>query len=90
MDADGSNLTRLTETGYAQGLATWSNSGDRLAFVVAAIEGAGVYDAYVVGADGSDLRDITPSYFPGDFLVRSVAFSADDSVLYFIGEWWQA
>jgi Tol biopolymer transport system component len=87
---DGSDLTRLTQTDYAQGLASWSHSGSRLAFIVAAIEGRGVYDIYQMNADGSGLENATPSYFPPDFLCRSVVFSADDTMLYFVGEWWQA
>jgi Tol biopolymer transport system component len=90
IDSDGSDLTRLTQTGYAQGLASWSHSGSRLAFIVAAIEDQGVYDIYEMNPDGSGLANATPAYFPPDFLCRSVVFSADDTILYLVGEWWQA
>ena len=42
-----------------------------------------------MNADGSENRNITPGYFPSDFLCRSAAFSTDDSTVFFIGEWYQ-
>jgi hypothetical protein len=32
---------------------------------------------------------ITPAFFPPDLLVRWAAFSKDEALLYFIGEWWK-
>jgi dipeptidyl aminopeptidase/acylaminoacyl peptidase len=86
---DGSNETRLTDTGYSQGIAVWSHAGDKLVFVVAAIGEEGKYDIYMMNADGSGLTNVNPAYFPPEFLCHSPVFSADDSQLYFIGEWWE-
>jgi TolB protein len=88
VDSDGSSLTRLTETGYTQGLASWSRAGDRIAFVVSAIEGVGQYDIYTMNADGAEVRNITPATFPPDLLCHSAVFSRDDTTVYFVGEWW--
>jgi Tol biopolymer transport system component len=81
--------TRLTATGFSQGLPSWSHSGHQLVYVVSAIGDVGQYDLYVMNADGTDIRNITPGYFPAQFLCHWAVFSADDSSLYFIGEWWQ-
>jgi Tol biopolymer transport system component len=83
---DGTAETRLTQTGYAQGLSSWSHDGKMLLFIVAAIGEAGKYDLYLMNADGSDQRNITPAFFPDDFLVNAAVFSADDQSIYFIGE----
>ncbi|MFC1661317.1 TolB family protein [Gemmatimonadota bacterium] len=88
VDSDGSDETRLTSTGYAQGLASWSYSGDEVVFTVSAIEDVGKYRLYMMDADGTNNRDITPSYFPPEFLCHAAIFSRDDSRLLFIGEWW--
>jgi Tol biopolymer transport system component len=89
INADGSGETRLTENGYAQGLAGWSRAGDKIVYVVAAINGAGQFDMYLMNADGANARNITPKYFPPEFLVHTAVFSSDDSKIYFIGEWWK-
>jgi Tol biopolymer transport system component len=89
VDADGAGETRLTDTGYAQGLASWSHSGDRLVYTVAAIAGAGKYDIYAMNSDGTDNCNITPDYFPADFLCYSPVFSKDDAKIFFIGRWWE-
>jgi Tol biopolymer transport system component len=47
VNADGSSETRLTDSGYSQGIASWSHSKTRLAFVVAAIGSEGKYDIYI-------------------------------------------
>lgn len=88
VNADGSSETRLTSTSCAQGLAAWSHSGTRIIYLVSAIAGAGKYDMYMMNADGSDNRDITPSYFPPGFLCYASIFSNDDSKIYFIGMWY--
>ena len=89
ININGSGEIRLTNTEYSQGLLSWSHSGVTLAFVVAAINDIGKYDIYLMDADGSNQRNITPSYFPDNFLCHSAVFSADDSMLYFVGEWWK-
>jgi len=89
MNADGTGEIRLTNNGYAQGLASWSHSGDKLAYVVAAINGVGKYDIYMINSDGTTNLNITPAHFPADFLCHSPVFSKDDSNVFFIGQWWK-
>ncbi|HPR41919.1 MAG TPA: hypothetical protein PK718_05155 [Candidatus Methanofastidiosa archaeon] len=86
---DGNNEERLTDTGYSQGFASWSHSGDRLVFMVSAIGDKGVYDIYVMNADGSDCANVTPQCYPDEFLCSCPIFSIDDSRIYFVGEWWE-
>jgi len=71
------------------GLTSWSYSGDKIVFIVAAIDDLGKYDIYIMNSDGTNNRDITPDYFPNDFLCHSAVFSNDDSAIYFVGEWWE-
>ena len=82
--------TALTGNTYTQGLAAWSHGGDRLVYLVTAIGPVGKYDIWMMNADGTDNRDITPSYFPGHFLCHSPIFSTDGSKVFFVGEWWSA
>ncbi|RLF38903.1 MAG: hypothetical protein DRN12_07740 [Thermoplasmata archaeon] len=89
VDIDGSNETRLTNTSYTQGFPTWSHSGEKIAYLVTAIDERGTYDIYIMNADGSENHCVTPSYFPDTFLCHAPVFSKDDSKLYFIGEWWK-
>lgn len=89
VNMDGSGQTQLTDNGYAQGIANWSHTGDRLVYVVAAINGAGKYDIYLMNADGMDNQNITPDYFPADFLCHSPVFSVNDASIFFIGQWWE-
>jgi TolB protein len=87
INVDGTGENRLTSTGYAQGLANWSHDGDRIVYVVAAINNEGKYDIYVMNADGTNNHNATPSYFPTNFLCHSPVFSKDNSKIYFIGQW---
>ena len=87
IDLKSSKETRLTYSGYAQGLASWSHSGEQLVYIVGAIDQDGKYDMYLMDADGTNNRNITPDYFPQQFLCHWAVFSRDDSALYFIGEW---
>ena len=89
VNIDGSQERRLTDTGYSQGIVSWSHSGDRLVFVVAAIGEEAKYDIFTMNSDGSEIKNITPEYFPADFICRTPVFSPDDTKIYFIGEWWQ-
>lgn len=89
INSDGAQETRLTNTNYSQGLASWSHSGDRIVYVVAAMNIEGKYDMYMMEADGSDNHSITPEYFPSNFLCYSPIFSQDDSEIYFIGQWYE-
>jgi Tol biopolymer transport system component len=88
INPDGTNEIRITNRGYAQGFAEWSHSGDRFVYIVAAISDQGKYDIYTMNTDGGESRNITPDYFPAEFLCHSAVFSEDDSKIYFIGEWW--
>ena len=85
---DGSGETRLTNNHYTQGFPTWSNSGDKILLLVTAISDEGKYDLYMMNADDSDYKNITPDYFPDRFLCHAGVFSKDDSKIFFIGEWW--
>jgi len=85
---DGTGERRLTDNGYAQGLASWSDSGDRIVYTVAAIDGQGRYRIYMINADGTGNRNVTPAYFPTNFLVHQAIFARDERGLYFIAEWW--
>ncbi len=89
INADGSGETRLTDSGYSQGIVSWSHSGDRLVFVVGAIDGEGKYDMYIINSDGSGITCINPDYFPPELLCHTPIFSADDSRVFFIGQWWE-
>jgi Tol biopolymer transport system component len=87
VNSDGTGESRLTNTGYAQGLATWSHSADKIIYNVAAIGNAGKYDVYMMNADGTNNRNITPDYFPASFLCYSPIFSKEDSQIFFVGQW---
>jgi len=89
VDALTKSESRITDNGYSQGIANWSHSGDELVYVVAAINDVGKYDIYMMNSDGSNNQNITPEYFPDVFLCHTPVFSADDSKIYFIGQWWE-
>jgi TolB protein len=89
INSDGSGEIRLTNTGYSQGIVSWSHKADKMVFVVGAIEEEGKYDLYLVNEDGSNIVNITPNYFPPDFLCYTPVFSIDDNKIFFIGEWWE-
>jgi Tol biopolymer transport system component len=88
IDSTGTGETRLTDTGYSQGLAIWSHLGDRLVYIVAAIGSEGKYDIHMIDSDGNNDQNITPDYFPASFLCHSAMFSKDDSKVYFTGQWY--
>lgn len=89
INSDGSGEIPLTNTGYSQGLASWSHSGDKIVYLVTAIGTEGKYDIYSMNSDGTENINITPGYFPDNFLCYSPLFSIDDLEIYFIGEWWE-
>jgi len=88
INLDGSGETAITDTGYTQGLPVWSHSGERIVYLVGAIGNEGKYDIYIMNSDGSENRNITPEYFPADFLCHDPIFSKDGSKIFFIGEWY--
>ncbi|MBD3349435.1 MAG: hypothetical protein GF400_09615 [Candidatus Eisenbacteria bacterium] len=85
----GTAENQITSTGYAQFIAEWSHAGDRLVFTVAAIDGMGVYDIYMMEPDGSGYENVTPDSWPDEFLCTHPIFSEDDSSVYFVGRWWE-
>jgi len=89
INSDGSSQNPITATGYSQGLANWSSSGDKIVYLVAAIGNEGKYDIYVMNSDGTSVRNITPDYFPAVFLCHTPVFSIDDSKIFFVGQWWE-
>ncbi len=88
VDSAGFQESRLTHTACTQGLPEWSATDDRIVYIVAAVSGAGKYDMYMMDADGSNNRNITPDYFPPEFLCRQAVFSEEDAGVYFIGQWY--
>jgi Tol biopolymer transport system component len=88
MDLDGSNLTNLTNTGYTQGLSSWSTKGDKVLFIVSGMGDQGLYDLYSIKADGTENKLINPETIPPDFLIHDAKYARDDSSIYFIGQWW--
>ena len=89
INTDGSGETAITGSGWQQFMAEWSNSGDKLIFLVAAKGGDGLYDLYTMNADGSGRKNITPAGWPATFLCSHAVFSSDDSMIYFVGQWWE-
>jgi len=85
--SDGTGEKSITDTGYTQGMANWAHSGDKVVYIVAAIEDERKYDMYMMNADGTDNHSITPDYFPDGLLCHSPCFSPDDSSIFFIGQW---
>ncbi len=85
---DGTELTQITETGYTQGLASWSPSGDEILFIITAIDDVGKYDIHIIKNNGTGERSITPEYFPSNVLIHEAIYSHDGSTIYFIAEWW--
>ncbi len=84
---DGTGEARLTETGWTQGIASWSSDGQRLAYLVSAKGTEGAYDLYMINSDGSEMTDLTSDIFPAGFLAHYVIFSPSDTI-YFVGQWW--
>ena len=88
INVDDTEETAITDTGYSQGLPIWSHSGEQIVFAVGAIGNEGKYDIYLMNSDGSENRNITPEYFPADFLCHHPIFSKDDLKIFFVGEWY--
>jgi Tol biopolymer transport system component len=88
VDLTSFELTNLTNTGYTQGLANWSTDGDQVVYEVAAIGSNGVFDIYVSNAAGTENINVTPDYFPENFLCHSPMFYDNNSKIIFLGEWY--
>jgi Tol biopolymer transport system component len=89
IDSERQHETRLTNNNYSQGLASWSHSGDKLVYVVSAVDNEGKYDIYLMEANGSNNHNVTPAYFAANFLCYAPIFSMDDSEIYFVGQWYE-
>jgi len=87
VNVDGSGEVALTDTGWTQGLAAWSPSGERIAYIVSAMGSEGTYDIHIMDRDGGNKADLTSEILPTGFLAHGVTF-ADESKIIFIGEWW--
>ncbi|MCJ7718088.1 MAG: hypothetical protein MUO54_16425 [Anaerolineales bacterium] len=87
-DINGLSATNLTQTGYSQGLSSWSPNGDVILYIVSAIGEKGVYDLYSINKDGTEITNLTPGNVPPDFLIHSARFGPDGDAVYFIGQWW--
>jgi Tol biopolymer transport system component len=57
-------------------------------FAVCAVGNEGKYDIYFMDSEGSENRNITPEYFPAEFLCHHPIFSKDDTKIFFVGEWY--
>ena len=60
MDADGTNLVNLTRHRSFDGYPDWSPDGGRITFA-SDRDRAGIHRVYVMNADGSDARAVSPS-----------------------------
>jgi TolB protein len=79
MDADGSNIRRLTRSPGLDARPAWSPDGKRLAFTS---NRDGNYQIYVMNADGTGVRRITRNTERDDF----AAWHPDGKRLAFVGE----
>ncbi len=89
IEIDSLNPVNLTETGYTQGLSSWSPSGEEILFILAGIDGRGLYDLYTMKLDGKESTLKTPEYFPPEFLIHGARYGTEDSTVYFVGRWWE-
>jgi Tol biopolymer transport system component len=87
VNIDRTGETRLTETGWTQGIASWSGDGNSIIYLVSAKGNEGVYDIYSINADGSGMKDLTSSLFPDSFLTHSVLYAKNEDI-YFVGQWY--
>ena len=88
VDLDGSNLINLTNSGYSQGLSSWSHDGSEILYILAASGDIGLYDLYTMNSDGTEAVLRNPSFVPDDFLIHWARYSADPMKFYLVGEWW--
>ncbi|MFC1550791.1 TolB family protein [Candidatus Neomarinimicrobiota bacterium] len=89
VDLTSFELTNLTNTAYTQGLANWSMDGNYIVYEVAAIGSNGVFDIYISHVAGTDTENVTPDYFPENFLCHSPMFYDNNSKILFVGEWYE-
>ena len=75
INVDGTEEFAITDRGYSQGIPVWSHSGEQIVFVVGTIGNEGKFDIYIMDSDGSENRNITPEYFPAEFLCHHPPYS---------------
>jgi Tol biopolymer transport system component len=81
MDADGSNVTRLTEDPRPEFMPVWSPDGSRIAFVREADPVPAAFDAiFTMDPDGTDVRQVSSADGGSDFWP---SWSPDGSTIVF-------
>jgi dipeptidyl aminopeptidase/acylaminoacyl peptidase len=81
MDADGTNVERLTDDPAGEFMPTWSPDGSRIAFVREGDPASGTYEGiYTMAPDGADVRRVSSSSGGSDFWP---SWSPDGSKLVF-------
>ncbi|HET7309323.1 MAG TPA: hypothetical protein VFJ54_04265 [Actinomycetota bacterium] len=95
MDADGSNVVRLTDDPAGEFMPRWSPDGRLIAFVREGDPGAGTYEAiYTMRPDGSGVRrvssgdrgsDFWPSWSPDGSRIVFAAIRAEDWGIWVVG-----
>lgn len=88
VDLDGSNLINLTNSGYSQGLSSWSRDGREILFIRAASGDIGLYDLYTMDSDGTNIVLRNPSFIPDNFLIHWARYSPDPTRIFLVGQWW--
>jgi Tol biopolymer transport system component len=79
MNADGTNVTRITNDPSDDFSPTWSPDGTRIAFVSDRDNPSGVNNLYVMNVDGSELTRLTT----GDEIDYGPAWSPDGKQIAF-------
>ena len=82
MNADGSNVIRLTDGRYAVRSPAWSPDGRLIAYARAATNASSDLDIYIMNADGSQVRQLTG----GPATDWSPSWSADGTRIVFYSE----
>jgi len=85
---DGEGEHNITVTGWTQGIAQWSSTGEELIYLVSAMGEEGRYDVFRINVDGTGMTDLTSEHYPPGFLAHHPIYAGDDSTIYFVGQWW--
>ncbi|MCW4013201.1 MAG: hypothetical protein NWF07_09465 [Candidatus Bathyarchaeota archaeon] len=85
---DGEGEHNITGTGWTQGIAQWSSTGEELIYLVSAMGEEGRYDIFKINVDGSGVTDLTSEHYPPGFIAHHPIYAGDDSNVYFVGQWW--
>jgi dipeptidyl aminopeptidase/acylaminoacyl peptidase len=87
-DINGENEHNITGTGWTQGIAQWSSTGEELIYLVSAMGEEGRYDIFKINRDGTDTVDLTSELFPEGFIAHHPIYAEDENMIYFVGQWW--